>query len=94
MLRPGLTFHREEQQKAGKDPQDHHVQPIPLCPPTVTPNVTSPWSLNTSWDGDPTLPWAAVPEHRQTSGEELFLTSNLPLQCIPALVSALRQRER
>lgn len=71
-LSPCLTFHRVEPQKAEKDLQDRHIQPQPIspCPMTMSPSVTSPWSLNTSCDGDPALPWAAVSEHRRTYRDE------------------------
>lgn len=74
VLSPCLTFHRVEPQKAEKDLQDRHIQPQPIspCPMTMSPSVTSPWSLNTSCDGDPALPWAAVSEHRRTYRDETF----------------------
>lgn len=32
--------------------------PLPLCPLTMSPSVTSPPSWNTPRDGDPSAPWA------------------------------------
>ena len=36
----------------------------PACSLSASLSATSPQFWNTSWDGDPTTPWAAVPLHR------------------------------
>jgi len=40
--------------------------PSPLCPMSTSTNAKSPWLYNTSTDGDPSAPWAAVPLHYQS----------------------------
>jgi len=44
--------------QVGKDVSD--PQPIPSCSLTTSLSATSPWLRNTSRDGHPTTPWAAV----------------------------------
>ena len=45
------------------------TQPIPPCPLTTSLSATSPQFWNTSRDGDPTTPWAAMPVPYCSFGE-------------------------
>ena len=69
---PSLQNHRMV--KVGKDLQDVQAQPqpIPLCPLTTSLSATSPWLWNSFRDSDHTTPWAAVPVHYCSFGEERF----------------------
>ena len=69
---PSLQNHRMV--KVGKDLQDVQAQPqpIPLCPLTTSRSATSPWLWNSFRDSDHTTPWAAVPVHYCSFGEERF----------------------
>ena len=55
---PALPIHSHRIIKAGKDLSDPQVQPQPT-PHAHIPQC--PTALNTSMEGDPTTPWAAVP---------------------------------
>jgi len=52
-------------------------QPIPPCPLTMSLSTTSPLFWNTSRNGNPTLPWAAVIDC--SLEKKLFLIPNLTL---------------
>ena len=47
--------------KGWKSPLGSPTQPTPPCPLPTSLSATSPWFWNTSRDGDPTTPRAAVP---------------------------------
>ena len=70
-----FTFHRImgslRSEKTSKIPKSN-PSPLPLCPLPMSPRATSPPSWNTPRDADPTAPWAAVPLHHRSFGEEIF----------------------
>jgi len=55
-------------EKPSTNPKANHSTPSP-CPPTTSLSATSPRFWNTSRDGDPTTPCAAVPLHHHSSWE-------------------------
>ena len=68
-------------------------------PPTTSRSATSLWLLNTSRDGDPTTPWAAVPLPHRSLGEGIVPNSQPepPLaqrQAIPSRPTAVPWEQR